>query len=177
MVKNEHNKNGTIYICYQGVGKSSTVNECDFFIDLESNNFKDENGYRTDDWYDYSEINYVNGKTKVTIICQKHGNFEQIPNNHLRGHGCPKCQYENIANKKRMSLQEFVEKANLIHGEERYNYTKVNYVNNNTKITIICNKHDKIKNDYCKNNNINLLRIRYDEDIENRLINIFGIEE
>ena len=56
MVKNEHNKNGTIYICYQGVGKSSTVNECDFFIDLESSNFKDENGYRTDDWYIY----YVN---------------------------------------------------------------------------------------------------------------------
>jgi hypothetical protein len=40
MVKNEHNKNGTIYICYQGVGKSSTVNECDFFIDLESSNLK-----------------------------------------------------------------------------------------------------------------------------------------
>ena len=56
MVKNEHNKNGVIYICYQGVGKSSTVNECDFFIDLESSNFKDENGYRTDDWYVY----YVN---------------------------------------------------------------------------------------------------------------------
>ena len=56
MVKNEHDKNGVIYICYQGVGKSSTVNECDFFIDLESSNFKDENGYRTDDWYVY----YVN---------------------------------------------------------------------------------------------------------------------
>lgn len=56
MVKNEHNKGGAIYICYQGVGKSSTVNECDFFIDLESSNFKDENGYRTDDWYIY----YVN---------------------------------------------------------------------------------------------------------------------
>lgn len=56
MVKNEHNKNGVIYICYQGVGKSSTVNEYDFFIDLESSNFKDENGYRTDDWYVY----YVN---------------------------------------------------------------------------------------------------------------------
>lgn len=28
MVKNKHNENGTIYICYQGVGKSSTVNEC-----------------------------------------------------------------------------------------------------------------------------------------------------
>lgn len=56
MVKNEHNKDGVIYICYQGVGKSSTVNECDFFIDLESSNFKDENGYRTDDWYVY----YVN---------------------------------------------------------------------------------------------------------------------
>lgn len=35
----------------------------------------------------------------------------------------------------------------------------------------------KLKTIIVKNNNINLLRIRYDEDIENRLINIFGIEE
>ena len=35
----------------------------------------------------------------------------------------------------------------------------------------------KLKTIIVKNNNINLLRIRYDKDIENRLINIFGIEE
>ena len=32
---------------------------------------------------------------------------------------------------------------------------------------------DKIKNEYCKNNNINLLRIRYDEDIKEKLTKYF----
>ena len=41
--------------------------------------------------YDYSEVNYVNARTDVTIICSKHGKFYQIPDSHLRGCGCPKC--------------------------------------------------------------------------------------
>lgn len=54
MVENEHNVTpGTIYICYQGVGKSNTVDANVGFIDLESSNFRLENGYRPDDWYKY----------------------------------------------------------------------------------------------------------------------------
>lgn len=34
-------------------------------------------------------------------------------------------------------------------------------------------KHDQIKNNYCKNNKIDLLRIRYNEDIEEKLIEYF----
>lgn len=41
--------------------------------------------------YDYSLVDYINTKTKVKIICLKHGLFEQIPNNHLSGMGCPIC--------------------------------------------------------------------------------------
>ena len=39
--------------------------------------------------YDYSLVNYINNKTKVKIICKKHGAFEQIPDSHLRGRGRP----------------------------------------------------------------------------------------
>lgn len=54
MVENEHSVSpGTIYICYQGVGKSNTVDENVGFIDLESSNFRLEDGYRPDDWYKY----------------------------------------------------------------------------------------------------------------------------
>lgn len=54
MVENEHNVTpGTIYICYQGVGKSNTVDDNVGFIDLESSNFRLEDGYRPDDWYKY----------------------------------------------------------------------------------------------------------------------------
>jgi hypothetical protein len=41
--------------------------------------------------YDYSNVEYFNNSTKVSIICKKHGDFEQSPNNHTNGKGCPKC--------------------------------------------------------------------------------------
>jgi predicted nucleic acid-binding Zn-ribbon protein len=43
------------------------------------------------DKYDYSKIDYVNAKTPVTIICKKHGEFNQIPSMHILRNGCPKC--------------------------------------------------------------------------------------
>ena len=43
------------------------------------------------DKYDYSKVNYINYKTPICIVCPKHGEFWQIPRNHLRGNGCSKC--------------------------------------------------------------------------------------
>lgn len=44
--------------------------------------------------YDYTNVNYVNMRTKVTIKCPKHGVFQQTPLCHLRGTGCPMCKIE-----------------------------------------------------------------------------------
>lgn len=41
--------------------------------------------------YDYTHVNYVSMKDKVKIICKEHGEFEQLPLNHLAGDGCPRC--------------------------------------------------------------------------------------
>ena len=41
--------------------------------------------------YNYSLVNYINVKTKITIICKKHGEFLQTPNHHLKNRGCPNC--------------------------------------------------------------------------------------
>lgn len=41
--------------------------------------------------YDYINVEYVNTKTKVEILCERHGPFLQQPFNHLRGSGCPDC--------------------------------------------------------------------------------------
>jgi hypothetical protein len=44
------------------------------------------------DFYDYSEVNYINTRTKVCIICPIHGRFWQTPNSHLSGKAkCPIC--------------------------------------------------------------------------------------
>lgn len=47
-----------------------------------------------DGYYDYSKVVYVRNKDKVTIICPKHGEFEQEANSHLQGFGCRKCGIE-----------------------------------------------------------------------------------
>ena len=43
------------------------------------------------DFFSYEKFNYVNAHTKGVIICPIHGEFEQNPNDHLQGKGCPKC--------------------------------------------------------------------------------------
>lgn len=90
--------------------------------------------------YDYNKVNYVNSATKVCIICSEHGEFWQTPNKHLSGSGCTKCGQIASNDSKRLSLLEFIEKARNVHGD-KYDYSKVNYVNNKTKVCIICPEH------------------------------------
>ena len=91
--------------------------------------------------YDYSKVVYVNNHTDVIIICPKHGDFPVKPYNHLLGQGCKKCTYEKLSNERRMTKEEFIEKANQVHGKGTYDYSKVIYININTDVTIICPIH------------------------------------
>lgn len=54
--------------------------------------------------YDYSKTNYINYRTKVCIICPEHGEFWQVPNNHLFGAGCPTCPESNMEGEIRQLL-------------------------------------------------------------------------
>jgi len=47
-------------------------------------------------FYDYSKTEYIDQKTKIIITCPEHGDFEQIPDSHKHGRGCPSCAKENI---------------------------------------------------------------------------------
>lgn len=49
--------------------------------------------------YDFSKSNYVNPKTKITIICPEHGEFSMLPYNFLKGQGCPQCKMSHLENK------------------------------------------------------------------------------
>lgn len=89
--------------------------------------------------YDYSLVKYVNKKTKVKIICPIHGVFEQTLPSHLSPSGCPSC-----SNNKKSSTSEFIVKAKKIHGD-KYDYSSVKYVNNSTKVTIICPIHGEFE--------------------------------
>ena len=56
--------------------------------------------------YDYSKVEYKNPFTPITIICPIHGEFRQRPNDHLNGHGCPKCSSSLLENEIRELLNE-----------------------------------------------------------------------
>lgn len=97
------------------------------------------------DKYDYSKIDYKNNKTKVILICPKHGEFYVRPEKILsRGTGCPKCANETNGMKKRLPLETFIERSQSVHGN-KYDYSKVEYITIETPVTIICPKHGEFK--------------------------------
>jgi len=136
---------------------------------------------------------YINNRTKITIKCQKCGKtFLQSADNHLKGKiGCD-CL---IKSKGETAIINFLLKEN-IHFENQkrfdnckniltlpfdfylpaYNLTIEfdgrQHFNINTKFyTPEIEKNDKIKTNFCINNNINLLRIKYNENIEEKIKN------
>jgi hypothetical protein len=98
------------------------------------------------DIFDYSKVKYINGKTKIVIICKTHGEFLQFPNNHLSGRGCPKCGTKNNGHYKKHNLQSFIDKANSIHNY-KYDYSLLNEskLGSRDKIIIICKIHGEYK--------------------------------
>jgi len=91
------------------------------------------------DKYDYSQVVYINSRTKVCIICLNHGTFWQQPFDHLYNHGCRKCNIINQPQCRPSNTEDFIKKAKKVHN--KYDYSKVIYVNNKTKICIICPEH------------------------------------
>lgn len=134
--------------------------------------------------YDYSLVDYVNNSTKVKIICNQHGIFEQSPSSHvLQRHGCPSC---NIS-KGEIFIQNFLSEKNILFYKQ-HTFSDCKNIrllpfdfylpDKNTCIEYDGEQHykpivrfngeigfqktqmrDKIKNEYCKLNNIKLIRV------------------
>ena len=94
------------------------------------------------DKYDYSKTEYVNSEEKLLIICKDHGEFFQIPHNHLNGKGCPKCANESTKNKLCSSNEEFIERSIKLHNNDNYSYHKVEYINSTIPVCIHCMVND-----------------------------------
>lgn len=144
------------------------------------------------DKYDYSKVSYINNRTKVCIICPKHGEFWQIPNSHLQGQGCPKCseslgekkidfilnkyaieyerQYKIITDLKLFGKQGcfivdfYLPKENLII---EYNgiqhYEEVKYFHKKDNSFEKQKNRDRKLKKWCKDNGVKLLTIKYTE--------------
>jgi len=140
---------------------------------------------------------YQNNKVTIDHKCLK-CNFNWLisPSNVLRGYGCPRCnlskgeikiinllkennipfinqfRYKDLfyfSNKRKLSFDFYIPYKNLlIEYNGKQHYEPIEYFGGNDAFKHQQNR-DKLKVEYCKKNNINLLVIKYDEDIEKNL--------
>jgi len=96
------------------------------------------------DKYDYNNVVYKRGHSKVIIICPEHGEFEQTPTAHAAGRGCRNCGIEAATKATTKTTEQFIEKAKEVHGD-KYDYSKVVYKNTDDKVTIICPEHGEFE--------------------------------
>ena len=88
--------------------------------------------------FSYDQVNFINSKKKVAIICKIHGLFYQSPSCHLKGIGCKGC----ISEEKLITYNEFIAKTQTVHGI-KYIYNQENYKGWLCKMIIKCPIHDE----------------------------------
>lgn len=95
--------------------------------------------------YDYSLTVYKNKRTKVTIICPKHGSFEQRAGDHVTGYGCFICAHKTQSSKVTLSLDIWKDRLNKFPLLSIAQYTKIGY---HASVTINCRKHGDFKSTF-----------------------------
>jgi very-short-patch-repair endonuclease len=137
-------------------------------------------------FYDYSKTEYIDANTKIEILCYKHGIFTQTPKDHInQSHGCPSCnsskgekiisnvlkelninfnqqhKFKKCFNKRKLPFDFYLPDYDICieyDGEQHFMpVEKFGGINSFNKIK----KNDIIKNEFCKKNNITLIRINY----------------
>lgn len=113
------------------------------FINYSKNKHKNTDGSTK---FDYSLVEYVTAEINVSIICPIHGKFRITPTHHKNSdYGCQRCGLEARRGTNRLTLDEFIIKAQNKHkntdGSPIYDYSKVEYINNKTEVCIICPEH------------------------------------
>jgi len=96
------------------------------------------------DKYDYSATQCFNATDKLEINCLTHGIFKQSAVQHLKGRGCPKCHFDQMAKDRAMGKELFINKAKELFGD-KFNYSKVKYVNGQTNVRLICPEHSEFE--------------------------------
>lgn len=98
--------------------------------------------------YSYEKVVFKNMKTPITLFCHEkdangieHGEFSMRPDNIFSSHQeCPKCYDDRRSQAQRKPVEQFIEEATKVHGG-LYEYHKVEYVNTNSKVCIVCPIH------------------------------------
>jgi len=159
-----------------------------------TNNFIVKSNIIHNNKYNYSLTKYDNSNSDVIIICEKHGSFKQRPFNHLNGHGCPLCKSSNgekkiikilkdnninfitqksfngCVHKRKLKFDFYLTDKNIcIEYDGIQHFISKTFFGGDKYLKDV-NIKDNIKNNYCIKNNIKLLRIKYTDDIKNKII-------
>ena len=92
------------------------------------------------DRYDYSLSSCNNARDLVSIICKKHGVFEQMATLHATGYGCQKCANESS----RLDTADVLRRFREVHGN-KYSYGDFQYRTGMEKIKITCPDHGEFE--------------------------------
>lgn len=97
------------------------------------------------DKYNYSKVVYDGMAKKINILCNLHNiEFTQNASDHACGKtGCPECVKEARRAAFQLGFEEFVRRAKNKFGD-KYDYSKVNYINKRRKVIIICKEHGNV---------------------------------
>jgi hypothetical protein len=93
---------------------------------------------------DFSKSVYTIANNKIKAICPKHGEFEKLAWELMKGRGCPKCGTEKGAKKITLTQDEFIKRSIKAHGDT-YDLTPSIYIGTNDKIKAICKKHGEFE--------------------------------
>lgn len=89
----------------------------------------------------YPEYNYpleqeFKSSLSIDVICPKHNIFKVLLYKHFNGVGCPKCSND----RRKISLQDFLDKAYMVHGD-KYDYSEIVFDRVCDKLKIRCYEH------------------------------------
>ena len=157
------------------------------FLKKTNEQFINESNIVHDNKFSYDKVEYVKNQIKVIITCPIHGDFKQTPLSHLQGNGCNNCteskgekviakyldknnisyyrqhKFDDCKNIFQLPFDFYIPKIRTViefdgiqhfqpvehfGGLKAYDRLKIN---------------DNIKNDYCEDNYIELIRIGYNQ--------------
>lgn len=130
--------------------------------------------------YDYSKSIYTKAREKLIVICPEHGEFLVSPDNHLnKKSGCPLCKGKRIRNTvTQKAANSFIGKAKQIH-KDKYDYSKVKYIDAHTKVCIICPEHGEFwqtPNNHLNGNNCPLCANKLISEMQTKTTQQFILE-
>ena len=112
-------------------------------LDWQKRAFLEKARMKFGDRFDYNLDEYVDCKTEMTITCKKHGEFKDTPDHHLLriDGGCRECFKESMHDNFAKENEQFIEESKKVWGDDAFDYHKLNYVNRNGHVLLICKKH------------------------------------